>query len=80
MFKQTLKNLDKLNYILIIQAGAYKVIDRYSRKMYVSFSNTLPVKIKKRFLLTSMIKFLHKSWKAKELRKLSIQGKCEEWL
>ena len=50
MFKQTLKNLDKLNYILIIQNGAYKVIDRYSRKMYVSFSNALPTKNKEKIL------------------------------
>lgn len=50
MFKQTLKNLDKLNYILIIQNGAYNVIDRYSRKMYVSFSNTLSAKNKEKIL------------------------------
>lgn len=50
MFKQTLKNLDKLNYILIIQNGAYKVIDRYSRKMYLSFSSTLPTKNKEKVL------------------------------
>ena len=51
MFKQILGKLEKRGQIMVIENGMYELIDKYTRKIYLSFSNTEPLKEKEQVLL-----------------------------
>lgn len=51
MFKQILGKLEKRDQILIIRDGMYELVDKYTRKIYLTFSNAKPLQEKENLLL-----------------------------
>lgn len=51
MFKDMLRKLSEINYILVIDNGRCELVDKNTRKVYLSFKSSESTRMKERLLL-----------------------------